>query len=62
MADFEYGWNFGDRLDKIVVIGDVLTRDILFGNLNGMKTVWITKYKDTCRALNAKNKDWFNLE
>ena len=27
---------------KYVVIGADLTKDILFGNLNGMATVWIT--------------------
>ena len=28
------------------MIGDELLTDILFGNLNKMATVWVTKYKD----------------
>lgn len=36
---------------KIVCIGDLLTQDVLFGNINNMATVWINKYRDKCTAL-----------
>ena len=29
--------------DKVVVIGDQLTTDIIFGNLSGMKSIWVNK-------------------
>ena len=32
--------------EKIVFIGDMLTVDILFGNLNGMTTIYVNKFKD----------------
>ena len=40
---------------KIVVVGDRLTKDILFGNLNRMVTVWITKYRNT--EYNVRSKE-----
>ena len=32
--------------EKIVVVGDRLTTDILFGNINNMATIWLTNYVD----------------
>ena len=32
--------------EKIVMVGDQLTSDILFGNLNGMATVWVHRFRD----------------
>ena len=38
------------------MIGDQLTTDIFFGNLNNMATVWVNKYKDYF------NKEKFKVE
>ena len=32
------------NLDKTVIIGDSLTRDIMFGNMNNMCTIWINRF------------------
>ena len=32
------------KSDKIVMIGETLTTDIMFGNLNKMATIWINKH------------------
>ena len=34
--------------ENMVLIGDTLTTDILFGNLNNMSTIWVHKHKDLC--------------
>ena len=51
------------KLDKTVYIGDQLTTDIFWGNINGMSTVWVTDKKDTnnnlevhCKNLNIIEK------
>ena len=31
---------------NVVLIGDSLLEDVMFGNINNMVTVWVTKYKD----------------
>ena len=38
-----------DKPEKIVMVGDMLTTDILFGNLNNMATVWITDNREYFR-------------
>ena len=35
--------------EKMVLIGDTITTDILFGNINNMATCWVHKYKDYFR-------------
>lgn len=55
------GFNFGDP-KKIVMIGDQLTTDILFGNLNEMATIWLFKYKDICDDVEHRCPDLFKLE
>ena len=54
-------FNFGDP-KKIVMIGDQLTTDILFGNLNEMATIWLFKYKDICDDVEHRCPDLFKLE
>ena len=34
------------RPEKIVMVGDQLTSDIMFGNLNNMPTIWVNKFRD----------------
>ena len=45
------------KLDKTVYIGDQLTTDILWGNINGMTTVWVHGFKDECENLTVHCKD-----
>ena len=47
---------------NIVMVGDQLTSDILFGNSNEMTTVWVNKYTDTCNALNTRSSELYALE
>ncbi len=44
------------------MIGDQLTTDIMFGNLNKMSTVWLYKYKDETNPFEKYLPDLFNLE
>ena len=48
MRDYIKEWHGLDfsEPEKIVLVGNSITTDILFGNLNNMVTVWITKLKD----------------
>ena len=49
--------------EKILMIGEQLTADIMFGNLNKMMTVWTTKYKDTCdNLIKRSDKYLYDLE
>ena len=38
-----YEEDIGDP-KKIVIIGADLTKDVMFGNLNNMQTIWITQF------------------
>ena len=40
--EFEYILN----PEKMVIIGDQLTQDVMFGNMNNMASIWIHKYWD----------------
>ena len=39
----EYNYDLGDPT-KCVMIGDKLTSDILFGNMNGMASIYLWKF------------------
>ena len=42
------------------MVGNQLTTDILFGNLNRMATVWVNSLKD--ESLKEKSEELFKLE
>ena len=44
------------------MIGDKLTEDITFGNINDMATVWVYDFHDICRRLETKSGDLFIVE
>ena len=44
------------------MIGDELLSDILFGNDNGMTTVWVTRYRNEWSKLSEKNLKLYDLE
>ena len=37
--------------EKMIMVGNQLSSDIVFGNKNNMCTVWINGFKDTCEAV-----------
>ena len=41
-----YNYDMGSP-EKIVIVSDSLTTDIMFGNLNNMATVWCNKYANS---------------
>ena len=49
----EEDWNFDlKKPEKYVFVGDMLTCDVMFGNLNNMSTVWVTgEYPWTLKKL-----------
>ena len=48
--------------EKIVCVGDFLTSDILFGNINKMATIWVTKFMSILEKGNYKKYDNFRYE
>ena len=44
------------------MVGDLLTMDVMFGNLNKMATVWINKYHNISDGLKKVNEKLFNFE
>ena len=42
--------------EKIVLIGDQLITDIMFGNLNKMVTIWVTEYRNEMRKIVSRNQ------
>jgi len=44
VAKKEFDYDLGDP-SKIVMIGDELTTDIMFGNMNKMLTVWVHNFR-----------------
>lgn len=44
------------------MIGDQLTTDILFGNINNMQTIWVYRFMNECKKLKEINKDLYDLE
>ena len=51
-----------ERSHRIAMVGDKLTQDITFGNLNDMATVWVYEFSDSCRRLETKSADLFIVE
>jgi len=47
---------------KMVMVGDSLTTDIMFGNLNKMTTIWVNKYREACESMKLYNLDLYELE
>lgn len=45
-AKKEFKFDMTKDPEKIVMIGDQLTTDILFGNINSMPTIWVKSNKD----------------
>ena len=48
--------------EKYVMIGDQLTTDVLFGNLNKMATVWVHGFKDKCDAMKDGCRELYDIE
>ena len=48
--------------EKYVMIGDQLTTDVLFGNLNKMATVWVHGFKDECHAMKDSCRELYDIE
>jgi len=44
VAKKEFDYDLGDP-SKIVMFGDELTTDIMFGNMNKMLTVWVHNFR-----------------
>ena len=43
------------------MIGNELSTDILWGNVNGMSTVWVNGLYNKCESLKVRDEDLFNL-
>ena len=53
VAEEDYGITDLENTEKMVMIGDQLTTDVMFGNINNMVSIWVTKYKDKWKFRNA---------
>ena len=45
----------------MVYIGNELTTDVLWGNLNGMATIWVNGLYNKCMSLKVRDEELFNL-
>ena len=41
-AELDYFYDLS-KPEKIVMVGDELLTDVMFGNINNMATVWVTR-------------------